>query len=162
MNNLVAMPIVLPVLTGILLIFFKERLVLQRTLSLLSMLIVSGMTVMLIQQVHQEGIQVLQMGGWIAPYGIVLVADMFALLLLITGNIAGIACLWYSFRTIGIEREQHFYYPLFQFLIAGVSGSFLTGDIFNLFVFFEVMLMASYALLSLGGTRRQLRGTAKY
>lgn len=162
MNNLLVMPIVLPLLSGILLIFFKDRIRVQRGISMMTLLISTFITLIIIQQVHQEGIQILQFGGWAAPYGIVLVADMFAAILLTFGHIAAIACLWYSFKTIGNERERFFYYPLFQFLLAGVGGSFLTGDIFNLFVFFEVMLISSYALLSLGGTGRQLKGSVKY
>lgn len=162
MNNLVVIPIVLPVLSGIFLIFFKDKIVLQRIFSFIAILMGTFVAFLLLQQVNEHGIQTLQLGGWIAPYGIILVADMFSVLLLLTANVAGLACLWYSFKTIGIEREKHFYYPLFLFLMAGVSGSFLTGDIFNLFVFFEVMLISSYALLSLGGTRQQLKGTVKY
>src|SRR5699024_12562343 len=63
---------------------------------------------------------------------------------------------------IGEEREKLYFYPFVLFLVAGVNGSFLTGDLFNLFVTFEVMLLASYAVITLGGTRVQLRVSIKY
>ena len=96
------------------------------------------------------------------PYGIVFVADMLAVLLVLTASVVSAFCLFYSFGTIGKERERHYYYPFFQFILVGINGSFLTGDLFNLFVCFEVMLISSYALIVLGGTRRQLRETLKY
>lgn len=102
------------------------------------------------------------MGGWLPPYGIVFVADMFAALLVLVGAIVGAACLFFSFASIGKERERFYYYPFFHFLLTGVFGSFLTGDLFNLFVCFEVLLVASYALIVLGGSKGQLRETLKY
>lgn len=87
---------------------------------------------------------------------------MLASLLLLTASLASFAILLYSFRSIGEERERFYYYTFFHFLLVGVYGSFLTGDIFNLFVFFEVMLISSYALISIGGTKLQLRETSKY
>lgn len=112
--------------------------------------------------VHNQGILTLGVGSWEAPFGIVIVADMLSSLLVLTTNIIGLAILLYSFYSIGEERERHYYYPVFQFLLIGVNGAFLTGDLFNLFVFFEVMLMASYVLLVLGGTKIQLRESLKY
>ncbi|MEW9671801.1 Na+/H+ antiporter subunit D [Ammoniphilus sp. 3BR4] len=162
MNNLVVLPIVLPVLTGIILIFLRSQIGLQRWISFASVLVLTAISANMVQQVYTEGIQTLYLGGWKPPYGIVLVADMFASLLVLTTAIVALGCLWFSFRSIGAEREKFYYYPFFQFLLAGVSGSFLTGDIFNLFVFFEIMLISSYVLIVLGSTRIQLRETLKY
>src|SRR5690606_16018579 len=113
-------------------------------------------------QVKREGIQTLYMSGWAPPYGIIFVADMMAALLVLTTALIGAVIVWFSMGSIGEERERHYYYPLVQFLLVGVSGSFLTGDLFNLFVCFEVMLISSYALIVLGGTKLQLRETIKY
>ncbi|MFP3471272.1 proton-conducting transporter membrane subunit, partial [Micrococcus sp. SIMBA_144] len=68
----------------------------------------------------------------------------------------------YAFKSLDEQRERYYFYPLFQLLIAGVSGAFLTGDLFNLFVFFEVLLIASYGLIVLGGTKEQFRESFKY
>lgn len=162
MNNVIIFPILIPLVTGVLLIFLKEKLKLQRFLSAIGLMLSTAVTVALVQQVSEKGIQTLAAGDWPAPFGIVFVADMFAVLLVLTSQFVGLACLFHSFRTIGEGREKNYYYPLFLFLIGGVNGAFLTGDIFNLFVFFEVLLIASYALISLGGTRRQLRESFKY
>src|SRR5690606_22141237 len=83
-------------------------------------------------------------------------------ILVMVTSIVALCCLLYAFNSIGKERELFYFYPLFLFLITGVNGSFLTGDIFNLFVCFEVMLVSSYVLISLGGTKIQLRESIKY
>src|SRR5699024_5078631 len=82
--------------------------------------------------------------------------------LVITANIITLLCTLYAFKTITKKRENLYFYALVQFLLAGVNGSFLTGDIFNLFVTFEVMLLASYALITLGATKKQLKESVKY
>lgn len=162
MNNWLVLPLLLPLFTAVALIFLKERIRLQRTISFASALVNIAVSAGLVYQVRQHGIQTLFMGGWLPPYGIVFTADMLAALLVLSTAVVSAACLVYSFGSIGEERERNYFYPFFQFLLAGVSGSFLTGDIFNLFVCFEVMLIASYALIVLGGTKQQLRETLKY
>ncbi|GAA0354061.1 Na+/H+ antiporter subunit D [Bacillus horti] len=162
MNNIVVLPILIPLLTGIILLFFRNQIKLQRALSTLSLLLVAGVSFYLIYEVNTYGIQTLRFGGWVPPYGIVFVADMLAVLLVAATAIVALACLWFAFRSIGEAREKFYFYPIFQFQIVGVCGSFLTGDLFNLFVCFEVMLLASYVLISIGGTKRQLRESIKY
>jgi multicomponent Na+:H+ antiporter subunit D len=162
MINLLLLPILIPLLTAILLIFFKDRVFWQKALSLVAMLFQLFVSVLLVRRVYLEGIQTLNIGSWPAPFGITLVSDMLSALLVLTTSIVALACLIYSFYAIGKEREKFYYYSFFQFLLVGVNGAFTTGDIFNLFVFFEVMLMSSYVLLVLGGTKIQLRETIKY
>ncbi|MBD2844581.1 Na+/H+ antiporter subunit D [Paenibacillus sp. IB182496] len=162
MSNLVIMPLLVPLVTAVLLIFFHKRLRAQRILGAVSALINIAVALGLVLHVRGNGIATLQLGGWAPPQGIVFVADMFAALLVLTTAIVGACCLFFAFFTIGEPRERHYFYPFFHFLLVGVIGSFLTGDIFNLFVCFEVMLIASYALIVLGGTKRQLRESIKY
>lgn len=162
MNNLAVLPLLIPLLTAVILIFLFKRVKIQRWISFISVVLNGVSVVLLMNQVQDEGIQTLYMGGWMPPYGIVFVADMFAVLLVLTTLVVAAACLLYAFHTIGEQREKHYFYPLVQFILAGVIGSFLTGDLFNLFVCFEVMLISSYALIVLGGTKRQLRETLKY
>ncbi|QQK79124.1 Na+/H+ antiporter subunit D [Salicibibacter cibi] len=162
MNNLVILPLLIPLLTGVLLIFFRKQIRVQRYVTTVSLLLLMAVTIVLIHQVSVEGIQTLNLGGWEPPYGIVLVADMFALLLVLATAIVTFCCVLYGFRTIGEEREKHYLYTFIHFMIVGIMGSFLTGDLFNLFVFFEVMLLSSYILISLGGEKSQLRESLKY
>lgn len=162
MNNLVIAPIIVPVIAGLILLLFRKKIIFQRLFSILAVITVLIFSLLLIMKIKVEGIQTLQLGGWDAPFGISMVADMFSMILVLVTSIVAFCCLLYAFRTIGKEREMFYFYPMFLFLIAGVNGSFLTGDIFNLFVCFEVMLVASYVLISLGGTKLQLRESVKY
>jgi multicomponent Na+:H+ antiporter subunit D len=112
--------------------------------------------------VARDGIQVVQVGDWPAPFGIILVADLMAVVLIVLTGFMGLAIAVYSLAGVDRRREAFGYYPLYQLLLAGVAGAFLTGDIFNLYVWFEVMLMASFVLVALGNERAQLEGAIKY
>jgi multicomponent Na+:H+ antiporter subunit D len=90
------------------------------------------------------------------------VADLLSAIMIVLAGIIGLAGTVYSLLTIDSERESFGYYPLFHVLLTGVCGAFLTGDIFNLYVWFEVMLIASFVLLALGGERPQMEGAIKY
>ncbi|NLF80425.1 MAG: Na+/H+ antiporter subunit D [Clostridia bacterium] len=162
MNNLVVLPLLIPMLGGLITAIFRKNIIFRRLLSLLAIVLTGAASLLLAAQASRDGVQLLEMGGWPAPFGIVFVADMFSALLLVTSSLVAMACLLFAFRSIGEHRERFYFYPLFLFLIAGVNGAFLTGDLFNLFVCFEVILLASYVLLSLGGTKIQLRETIKY
>lgn len=117
---------------------------------------------LLLQAVLRDGILVVQLGNWPAPFGISFVADtLSATLVLVTGFTALMVAL-FSLSDIGEEYEHFGFYAIYQVLIMGVCGAFLTGDIFNLFVWFEVLLMASFVLLAFGSKKDQLRGGIKY
>jgi multicomponent Na+:H+ antiporter subunit D len=162
MNNLTILPIILPVIAGMIMVVFRNQIRMHRALSLGTLTLIGIVAVMLMGQIQQNGIQVLHVGGWHAPFGISMVADMFSVLLVFTTAVVAFCCIWYAFFSIGEEREKHYFYPFTLFLIAGVNGSFLTGDIFNLFVCFEVMLVASYVLITLGGAKTQLWESLTY
>lgn len=160
-HNIVFFPVLLPLLTGIVLILFRN-VVVQRIVSVFSFVIGIAISLYLILNIHENGQLSVDMSSWQAPFGITITADMLSAILVLTTNVIGIAVIVYSFGSIGKERESFYYYSVLQLLFVGVNGAFLTGDIFNLFVFFEVMLMSSYVLLVLGGTKIQLRETLKY
>lgn len=162
MNNLIIYPIIVPLLAGAFMIFLRKHRRVQRWISAFSVLLTLGLTAYLALIVKEQGIQTLHLGGWEAPFGITLVADMLSALLVCTTLIVSLACILYAFGSVEEEHEAYYLYPFLLFLICGVNGSFLTGDLFNLFVFFEVMLIASYVLLSLGGKKVQLRESLKY
>lgn len=162
MNNIISLPMIIPLISGIVLIFLRPYIRTQRLISLCAMLLTAFISLYILNLIQQNGILRLDFGGWEPPFGIMFVADSFAMLLVLTTCVVTVICLLYAFFSIGKAREQMYFYPFVLFLIAGVNGSFLTGDLFNLFVCFEVMLIASYVLISLGGKRIQLRESFKY
>jgi multicomponent Na+:H+ antiporter subunit D len=103
-----------------------------------------------------------QMGGWPAPFGITIVFDGISGALLVTTQLVALAALIYASGSLSPLTERRWFHPLAHLLVMGVNYSFLTGDLFNLFVAFEVMLMSSYALLCAGGSRRQMTQAYKY
>jgi multicomponent Na+:H+ antiporter subunit D len=162
MNNIVVMPMIIPLLTGIFLVFFRNHITIQRVLSVLAMLATVGVSIYMLNLIQVDGILRLDFGGWLPPYGISFVADSFSMLLVLTTAVITGILLFYAFSSIGKARENMFFYSFVMFLIAGVNGSFLTGDLFNLFVCFEVMLLSSYVLITLGGKKIQLAESMKY
>ncbi|MEL7089996.1 MAG: proton-conducting transporter membrane subunit, partial [Planctomycetota bacterium] len=102
------------------------------------------------------------MGGWAAPYGITLVFDALSGLMLAAAALVALGTLVHGFGSLSPRTERRYFHPLVNFMMFGVNLSFLTGDLFNLFVAFEIMLMASYGLLVIGGGRDQLRHAYKY
>lgn len=162
MINLLILPIIIPFVAAVILIFFKKGIVVQRWISIIAAAGGLAVSIILIRTVYNEGIQTVNLGSWEAPFGITLVSDMLSALLVTATYLITLCCILFSFRSIGKERESSFYYPVVQFLVVGVNGAFTTGDIFNMFVFFEVMLMSSYVLLVIGGTKIQLRESIKY
>ena len=162
MNNLVILPIIIPFIIGAILIIFAKHHKLQRVISGIASIVMLLFSIYLAFIVYKDGIIVLEAGNWSAPFGIVLVADMLATLMVLLTAIISTACLFFAFKTITPEREKFYFYPFYFFLLVGVNGAFLTGDIFNLFVFFEVLLLSSYGLIVHGGTKYQLRESFKY
>ncbi|MEK4510533.1 Na+/H+ antiporter subunit D [Paenibacillus sp. FSL K6-2524] len=162
MSNVLILPIIIPLLTGMVMIFFRRRIRLQQWLTVVSMLLTIGISIVIIQQISHQGILVLDVGGWQAPYGISLVGDMLSALLVLVATFISLICTLFAFGSTDNDHKVHFVYPYILLLLCGVNGSFLTGDIFNLFVFFEVMLISSYVLLALGGKKIQLRESIKY
>ncbi|MCM3758648.1 Na+/H+ antiporter subunit D [Sporosarcina aquimarina] len=162
MINLLLFPIIIPFFFAIVLLFFKEQVRIQRILTVIGLSASIAFACTLIMKVKQDGIQTLTLGSWPAPFGITMVSDMFSVLLVTSTLVITLFVVIYSFSSIGEERERFFYYPAILFMITGVNGAFTTGDIFNMFVFFEVLLIASYLLIVLGGEKRQLRESIKY
>ncbi|MFD2814564.1 proton-conducting transporter membrane subunit [Paracoccus aerius] len=103
-----------------------------------------------------------QVGGWQAPYGITLVADHLSAAMVLITAIIGLAVAVWSLAEIGPESSRLGYHALFQSLLGGVTGAFLTGDLFNLYVWFEVLLISSFGLLVIGGRKQAIDGAVKY
>ncbi|SOC12638.1 multisubunit sodium/proton antiporter MrpD subunit [Ureibacillus xyleni] len=162
MNNFLLLPVLIPFFFGMFLIFNQKRLAYQRITVMLGLILAIISATALVFKVYQDGPQTVTFGSWPAPFGITMVSDMVSALLVLTTLVLAFFIVWYGFESIGKERERFFYYPGVMFIITGVNGAFTTGDIFNLFVFFEVLLMASYLLIVLGGEKAQLRESIKY
>jgi multicomponent Na+:H+ antiporter subunit D len=157
-NYLVITPILLPFVTAVLmLLLVRHNRAAQRVMSVASVLALIGLEIALMMRLRGGEIIVHKMGNWDAPFGIVLMADVLSGIMLLLGSITALAALAFGLWDGDRERERMHYFPLFQFLLMGINGAFLTGDLFNLFVWYEVLLIASYALLTLGGSPRQLR-----
>lgn len=161
MNHWIILPAVLPALTAaFLLLALRFRLETQRGVSVMAtVLVLAADLVLLVQSAGGEPL-VYRLGNWEAPFGIVLVVDRLnATLLVLTGVLALAAAV---FAMGGTDRAGRHFHPLFQFQLLGINGAFLTGDIFNLFVFFEVMLIASYGLMLHGGGAARLKAGFQY
>jgi multicomponent Na+:H+ antiporter subunit D len=159
---LLALPILLPLATAISLHLLPQRRQLLRVIAFGGSLLLLGVAVVVLVRVRAEGIQVLRIGSWPAPYGITLVADLFSALMVVMAGIIAVAVTASSFSGVDPRREAFGYHSLIHVLLMGVSGAFLTGDIFNLYVWFEVMLIGSFVLMSLHRTRAQLHAAFTY
>jgi multicomponent Na+:H+ antiporter subunit D len=162
MKVLLVLPILIPCLCAAVLLLAWRWRAAQRWLSLAASGGLLAAALGLLQSVSRNGITAVQIGSWPAPYGITLVADIFSAIMVALAGFMGLAVVLYSMATIDRARETFGYYPLLQVLLMGVCGAFLTGDLFNLYVWFEVLLMASFVLLALGGERAQMEGAIKY
>jgi multicomponent Na+:H+ antiporter subunit D len=149
MSNLIFAPVALPVAVALLVLLVPRPSVLRRGLVALTMAALFAVGVLILGRVGEEGLQVLRFGGWAVPYGIVLTADTLSALLVTLSALTGFACVVYGAAAQSLREEHPLRLPLLLFLLAGVNLAFLTGDMFNLFVAFEVMLLASYGLLTL-------------
>lgn len=155
------MPVVLPLLCGALLILLeRNRPAWAPWLSIASLLALVGLSTHLLISADSGEIGVYLLSNWRAPFGIVLVLDRLSALMLLLSNLLGLAC---ALHALGgdAQRGAHFH-ALLQFQLMGLNGAFLTGDLFNLFVFFEVLLIASYGLLLHGGGAARLRAAIHY
>jgi len=162
MNTLLILPIMVPAVTGVLALLARNHRGLQRGISVLGATVLFGSGAVLVAQVHTHGIQAIQMGNWPAPFGITLVADHFSAGLVAVSGFVGLAVAVYALAGIDASREQFGFHTLFHLLLMGINGAFITGDIFNMYVWFEVLLIASFVLLVLGNDRAQLDGAVKY
>lgn len=161
-SPLIALPLVLPLFaTGVLLCLRRAGEATRHAVSILTCTAVLAVACMLLGRVSAEGILILRAGSWPAPFGITLVADLLSSVMVLVTAVIGLAVAVYAAGT-GTGKFRGYFTPLYQALLVGVNGSFLTGDLFNLYVWFEVMLMSSFVLVALPGGRAQLEAAVKY
>lgn len=162
MKLLIVLPILIPFATAIASLFVRRWILAQRILGVAGAAGLLGAALALLRMVEGEGIQAMQIGNWPAPYGITLVADLFGAIMVTLAGLMGFAVAVYSLASMDAQREKFGYYTLLHIMLMGVCGSFLTGDLFNLYVWFEVLLISSFVLMALGGERAQIEGALKY
>ena len=161
MNHLVAAPLLLPLLIGAWLVLGVDRPMARlRALSLAGCLTLTLITGMLLLQSITGPVQVYVLGNWSPPFGIVLVLDRLSAMMVFMTALLGFFSLVYAVH--GTDLAGKNFHALFQFQLLGINGAFLTGDIFNLFVFFEIMLLASYGLMLHGGGGPRIRAGMHY
>jgi multicomponent Na+:H+ antiporter subunit D len=161
-TTLLVLPVALPLATAALSMVLWRSLLLQRILGITGGFALLAVAIALLVGVDRLGPVAVQLGGWPAPFGITLVADLFSAIMVLLAGVIGAATFVYSAASVDTARQSFFYYPLLHILLAGVCGAFLTGDLFNLFVWFEVLLISSFVLMALGNERAQLEGALKY
>ncbi len=171
--NLLALPILIPLFSGAVLLLLPSR-IWRFVLACLAALLCLGVSLSILNTVLSGKVMVLQMSNWPAPWGISLVADGLTGIMLALSALVGLLTVIFAGSSLQHEprrgqsklvnelRERFGFQALLQFLLMGVNMSFLTGDLFNLFVAFEVMLISSYGLLLIGNELPQLREGFKY
>jgi len=162
MKSLVILPIIIPLVTASLTLLFRRFQRMQKGLGLAGSIALFAASLVLAMNVYEKGIIVHHVGNWPAPYGIPLVADALASIMIILTGLIGVSVATFSLKDIRSGEFQFGFMPLFHMLLMGVCGAFLTGDLFNLYVWFEVLLIASFVLMTLGGRRPQIEGSLKY
>ena len=161
MSTLV-LPILVPLATAAVLMLAAKRPGPQRWIAMTGTVLQLASAIAIFVRVNGSGVQVLQISAWPAPFGITLVADLLAAILVVAVGVVGTAIAAVAFSGVDPRREAFGYHPLVQILLMGVAGAFLTGDFFNLYVWFEVMLVASFVLMALNRTRAQMEAAFKY
>ncbi len=162
MSALLISPVVVPFLTAIVAFALRKHRNAQRWASVTGALLLLALSGVLLQQVWTHRVISAQIGNWEAPFGITLAVDTLSALMVLVTAVCGFAIQIYSLADIDSNRERFGYHSMYHILIGGVCGAFVTGDLFNMYVWFEVLLISSFALLVLGGTREQLDGAVKY
>lgn len=161
-GNLLMTPILIHLLIAILQLAAWRKTVTQRFLSVGGTLLVLIASILLFREVYLHGTFSVNASNWQPPFGIVFVADLLSATMVLLTSIAGLAVSLFSATGLSRQRMLYGYFPIFHFLLMGLNGAFLTGDIFNLYVWFEVIIIASFVLMTLGGRKTQLEGALKY
>lgn len=161
MSWYLSLPLILPFVTAIICYLLRDRPA-GAWVSVIGSALGLVAAIMLMALVLENGVVAGQMGEWPAPFGITLVADLLSAVMVLITAITALAVAVYALSDVDARHGQLGYHALFQILIGGVTGAFITGDLFNLYVWFEVMLIASFGLLILNGGKEQIDGGVKY
>ena len=162
MTHWLIAPVILPaMLAPFIVLAARYHIGIQRVFSLVGVIAMIAIAAGLSWQASDGTILIYQLGDWAAPFGIILVGDMLSTLMVLLTAVLALFVLLYAIGSGWDDRGRHFH-ALFQFQLMGIMGAFLTGDLFNLFVFFEVLLIASYGLMIHAGGNERLRAGVQY
>ncbi|MCA0964812.1 monovalent cation/H+ antiporter subunit D [Salipiger bermudensis] len=162
MNHWIIAPVVLPALLAPIIAFvMRHDITLQRAASLAGAVMLTAIAAGLFMLSADGSVHVYRLGSWPAPFGIVLVLDRLSALLILLTSVLGLIVLMHSAASGWDTRGRHFH-ALMQFQLMGICGAFLTGDAFNLFVLFEILLIASYGLAIHSGGKARLKSGLQY
>ena len=162
MTHWLVLPVVLPsMLAPFIVLAARYHIGIQRVFNLAGVIALIAIAAGLAWQSSDGTVTLYQLGDWAAPFGIVLVGDRLSTMMVLLTAILALFVLLYAIGSGWDERGRHFH-ALFQFQLMGIMGAFLTGDLFNLFVFFEVLLIASYGLMIHAGGNERLRAGVQY
>lgn len=161
-EQIILYPLLLQLFLSIVLMFSWNNIGWQRVISISGSILNIGISAWLFAFVWESGTLTIQAGNWEAPFGITFVADTLSTVLVLLTAISGLAVSIFSASSIIPARLKFGYFPIFHFLLLGLNGAFLTGDIFNLYVWFEIIIISSFVLITLGGEKAQLEGAVKY
>lgn len=164
--QLAPLAVVIPFLGAAMNMLIVHRNRLQRFVTIGAMTLTLALNVLIMITVWNQGPQAIHLGDWAAPFGIVLVVDQLSALMLVVSVVVSLAVLIYAAGQGVADGDDEgpisIFYPTFLILVAGVSNAFLAGDLFNLYVGFEILLTASYVLLTMGGTTQRIRAGVTY
>lgn len=162
MTHWLIAPILLPALLApFIVLAARHHIGLQRVFSVAGVTALIALALGLVQHAISGHVMLYQLGDWAAPFGIVLVGDALSTMMVLLTSVLALFVLIYAIGSGWDARGKHFH-ALFQFQLMGIIGAFLTGDLFNLFVFFEVLLIASYGLMIHAGGTARLRAGVQY
>jgi multicomponent Na+:H+ antiporter subunit D len=162
MTALVALPVIVPLVGASLGVLTSPWRWAQRAISLIALTTNVVVSAILLADVDGDEMLVMQAGGWKVPLGITLAVDRLSAVMLVVSSLMLLSVMVYAVGQGAEESRYASFNPVYLVLAAGVSASFVTGDLFNLFVAFEMMLVASYVLLTLGGRPGQVRSGMSY
>ncbi len=161
-QHLIIAPILIQFIISVVLMFLWKKVLAQRIVSIIGSIIALIISTSLFIYVWQNGIVAMQAGNWEAPFGITLVADTLSATLVLLTCVVGLSISIFAAGSIVNARARFGFFSIYHFLLMGICGSFLTGDIFNLYVWFEIIIISSFVLLTIGGQKAQIEGAVKY
>ncbi|WP_224007924.1 proton-conducting transporter membrane subunit [Aureimonas sp. SA4125] len=161
-DYLIVLPVALSMLFGAALLCIRKRTRLHPPVALTGLALIFAIDAAVLWQVAAEGPRTMMMGGWKPPFGIAFTVDLMGALFLATAGFVALACGIYAVVSVPATQRRFGFFPFLFLMMAGVSGAFITGDVFNLYVWFEVLLIGSFGLMILGSEHGQLDGATKY